>query len=45
MHKILFLSMIRMIYLVKKIVQVKGTFKLVAYSKEQAKTVVCKWEV
>lgn len=37
MHEVLFLSLTRMMYLVKEIVQVKDTFKSVAYL--EAKTV------
>lgn len=37
MHKILFLSLTRVMYLVKEIVQIKGTLKLVAYLEEWKK--------
>lgn len=42
MHRILFLSLTGMMYLVKKRVQVKLTFRLVAYSEDQAKSVGCR---
>lgn len=44
MHKTLFLAVTRMMYSVKKTVQVKSTFKPVTYLEEQVKTVGCKWD-